>query len=83
MIPFLFSISVIFSQASGVISLKGVIEKPCETFTCKIKVNSQIYQIDLTRLSKKQQQLFNSKKAGDEVSEAIPMSAIKDVKDVK
>ena len=83
MIAFLISLLIVFPFASGVISIKGVLEKPCETFSCKVKMDSQIYLIDLTRLTKKQQELFKSKKSGDDVLEAIPMSAVKDVKDAK
>lgn len=80
MISFLLSSFV--AEAGGLISLKGNLLS-CDKIFCKLKVETQVYKIELARLPDSQKSYLTTKKREDLAELSISLSAIKDVTDYK
>lgn len=77
------SILSLSSFAGGMISIEGELLQKCSDKNCQIKVGSQLYVLDFKRLNTSQKKALKAKKAGDNITETIPMAAVLDVKDLK
>ncbi len=71
-----------FAEAGGLISLKGNLLS-CDKSFCKLKVETQVYKIELARLPDSQKSYLTTKKREDLAELSVSLSAIKDVTDYK
>ena len=71
------------AHAGGTIFIKGDLLQKCSDTNCQVIVGTQLYVLDMKKITAKQRTTLKSKAAGDTIHENISMIAITDVKDIK